>query len=536
MRPQTLWPNDPVFIEIGIRDADLALGLRREGFAKYLGVCGDAVRIARLQTEHPELADQLTNSTRRKLVLNNNAEVLILSGRKAAHLWSYHSVRHARWVAWRAGFGAFSWVALLGCLFHLINRRYSWPQLVTLRQPNGKATRLFVSRVLRRKPCRRKSLHFIPHRPGLTGFFKALDARGVRYAVLRWFDSLPEIEPREDVDMLVADDSLAALIEVLESLPGILPCDVYSESGLARSEYCSMPYYPAHVARRILDGAVLHKNLCRVPNPWDYFHSLAYHAVYHKATRSNLARGETGLSTDAKSSHDFQVILREMADRLGIRCEISLEGLHAYLQETSWGPSPEMLARLAVACSRDKWLAMLAKRVPPHVSDQGLAVFVLRQEAVERGFQDEVIRMIEKFGFEIIGTRTLRPHEVEHAAARCRGGNWEEDGPFEASGGLPATTVVAYDRNPLPPNRRQLRRFPRRTNARLFVKEKIRDAIAAQLPADQTFNALHSSDHAAEAWHLIEVLAPELIPATRARIQAIHKAAQAPRPAARQAA
>ena len=61
------------------------------------------------------------------------------------------------------------------------------------------------------------------------------------------------------------------------------------------------------------------------------------------------------------------------------------------------------------------------------------------------------------------------------------------------------------------PSRRQRRKFPQRTNARIFVKEAIRRAVLAELPLDQGCNALHSSDHAAEAWHLIEVLAPELM-------------------------
>jgi hypothetical protein len=36
--------------------------------------------------------------------------------------------------------------------------------------------------------------------------------------------------------------------------------------------------------------------------------------------------------------------------------------------------------------------------------------------------------------------------------------------------------VVAYDRNPQPLNRRQRRKFSQRTNARIFVKELIRES------------------------------------------------------------
>jgi hypothetical protein len=185
-----------------------------------------------------------------------------------------------------------------------------------------------------------------------------------------------------------------------------------------------------------------------------------------------------------------------------------------------------MLARLAVACRKSKWLRMLAGRLPPHLHDQGLTVFILRELAVRGGFQDQIDRMVRDAGFEILATKTLPPDDVEYMAARTRGGNWDEDGPFDMTGGLPAAVIVAYDHEPIAPNRQQRRRFAQRTNARVFVKEEIRDAIIAQLPPGEGFNALHSSDHAAEAWHLIEVLAPEKPGDVQARIQAIHAAAK----------
>jgi hypothetical protein len=194
-----------------------------------------------------------------------------------------------------------------------------------------------------------------------------------------------------------------------------------------------------------------------------------------------------------------------------------------------------MLARLAAATRSNRWVQQLAERVPAHVRDQGLAVFVLRQEAVRQGFQSDIIRMIGDHGFQIMAVRPLARHEIDHAAARCRGGNWAEEGPFDLPSGGPATVVVAYDPDPQPLNRRQRRKFSQRTNARIFVKELIRDAVIAQLPPKRSFNALHSSDHAAEAWHLIEVLAPDLLAPIRARMQEIHGAMPA-RPVSRQAA
>jgi hypothetical protein len=535
MRPQTIWRDDAVCIEIGVRNADLALALRQEGYSKYLGVSGDLQRVSQLQAKHPELAAQLTCSHRPKLVAGNNAEVLILSGRSMLHLWRYRSVRHSQWVAWRCGLSLLSLIALLGCFCYSLFKRYGRPQIVTLRLSDGRTRRMFVSRVLRHKGCRQRSRHFIPHGPGLAGLFQQFDRHAVRYAVLRWFDTLPEIDPNEDVDLLVDDRSLDNVLKILYSQPGIQPCDVYSESGLAGSAYCGTPYYPPKVARWILDGAVRHNGLCKVPNAWDYFHSLAYHAVYHKGASSHLEAGNSLPKAKGTPEHDYAGILRNMSEQLEIRSQISLEGLHAHLQRNGWGPSPEMLVRLAGACPSNGWLTTLAGRQEPHLHNQGLTVFVIRREAVRRSLAEQIIGEIEKSGFEILATSELLPEEVEQAAARSRGGNWEAGEPYQRPGGPPAIAVIAYDRQPLPPSRRQRRKFPQRTNARIFVKESIRDAIVAELPENERFNALHSSDNAAEAWHLIEVLAPRLMEEIQARLRRNHGTTAADRQVGRAA-
>lgn len=515
MRPQEIWQDDPVLIEIGVRDARLASGMVHEGYTNYLGVSTDARRVSKLQHQHPELADKLVHSKREKLVRNNNAKVLVLSGSKMLHLWKYRSVRHAESVAWRPGLNFVSILALVGCLWHMLARKYSRPRFVEFQSADGRAARLVVHRILRPRLCNRKSLHFVPHELGITGLFQTFDAEQVNYVVLRWFDHLPHLEEHEDLDMLVADDSLDSVLKLLQEKPGIVPCDVYSETGLARSDYRGTPYYPHHVAGWLLEGRVRHNDLFYVPNRYNYFHSLAYHAVYHKGTRSNLDRGDTGLKArKGTAGHDYAVTLGKMAEKLQIEVDISLEGLHRYLQDTGWGPAPELLARLSLACPGNKWLRMLAERLEPHVHDQGLALFVIREQAVERGFQDKILGMIEQGGFEIVATRELSREVVEYSAPRTRGGNWRV-GPFATSGGRPAVAVVVYDHEPLPPNRRQYRKFPQRTNARIFLKEQIRDWIIDELPTKEGFNAIHSSDHAAEAWHLLELYAPDLMDPVR---------------------
>ncbi len=524
MRPQDYWQDDPTFIEIGVHDAHLASSMAHEGFSNYLGVSTDARQLAKLQQQHPELANSFVFSNRERLVRNNNAKVLVLSGTKMLHLWKYRSVRHSESVAWRPGFNVATVVAFMGCLWHMLSRNYSRPRLVKFQTPSQRTVRLVVHRILRPRLCNRKSLHFIPHELGITGMFQAFDQQQVNYVVLRWFDRLPVVEEHEDVDLLVADDNLGQVLELLQKKPGIVPCDIYSETGLARSDYRGTPYYPHHVAGWLLEGRIRHNDLFYVPNRYNYFHSLAYHAVYHKGTRSNLDRGNTGLrARRGTPGHDYVSVLSEMAKKLQIEVDISLEGLHRYLQDTGWGPAPELLARLSLACKGNKWLRLLASRLAPHVHDQGLALFAIRHEAVQRGFKDKIISKIEQGGFEILAVKDLSPAEIEFSALRTRGGNWRT-GPFDISGGPPAVAVVAYDPQPLKPNRKQYRKFPERTNARIFLKEKIRDEVIEELPANESFNAVHSSDHAAEAWHLLELYAPELIETVRGQLAGKHQA------------
>ncbi|HEY2881936.1 MAG TPA: hypothetical protein VGJ15_05870, partial [Pirellulales bacterium] len=72
MQLRALWPNDPIFIELGLKDAALASGLRAAGYTKYLGISTNADRIARMQQENPSLTDSFTCSNRKRPVLHNN--------------------------------------------------------------------------------------------------------------------------------------------------------------------------------------------------------------------------------------------------------------------------------------------------------------------------------------------------------------------------------------------------------------------------------------------------------------------------------
>ena len=516
MRPSDLWKPDTVIIETGLRDAVVAGSLAREGIHNYLGLSPDAERIERVKTLHPHLADRVTQAPWRHTIAQNNAQVLILSGFTALYVWRYRSVRHAQQVAWSPSFSYITLLAMLGWLVHLLLGRYTRPEVVTCVAANGRTRRLFVVRVKKVRP-RKGARHFIPHALGVTGLFKNFEKAGVGYAVLRWFESLPKVEPGEDLDVLVDDDALETVLSIMNRQPGIQPSDVYTPSGLPKSDYRNTPYYPPEMAQGLLARTVRYNGLCRVPSAIDHFHSLAYHAVYHKGKQSGVPSRERVVHSLENPDHDYPHILDDMARKLGANAEITLEGLHEYLGKVRWAPQPDMLTRLAANAPKNRWLQHLAAKLHPEVHDAGLAVFCVRQKVAERGFTDRIVAMLVESGWQILAVKKLTADEIAYTAKRTRGGNWGK-GFWKTSSGPPAVIVVAYDQEPIKPTRTQLKKYPQVANARLFVKERIRATINAELPPEEECNALHSTDYGGEAWYFIDVYMPEQLAAIRARV------------------
>jgi len=279
-----------------------------------------------------------------------------------------------------------------------------------------------------------------------------------------------------------------------------------------------MPYFPPRLAEAILSDARPHGGLCRVPSPEHHFLSLAYHALYHKGERSGLSDGSGHRSKQAE--HDYTAILGGLADDLGIDVEITLEGLDRYLDEHSWRPPRDMLERLAVG---NRWARRLTSDNANLPEDAGLGVFVVRQLGLEGNGLEKIKSLLEQQGFEILAEKVLSPRESQYAATCIRGGNWGR-GPWKVSGGAPAAAVVTYDPEPIKPTSRQLRQFPRLTNARLLVKKKIRDAFNAGLPEEQRCNVLHSSDNGHESLDYIRILIPEAAEDLQRRAERIQSA------------
>ncbi|MCE8052152.1 hypothetical protein HOP61_12655 [Halomonas daqingensis] len=202
---------------------------------------------------------------------------------------------------------------------------------------------------------------YIDGRLGMMGFLDALKKREVDYVVLRWFDSLPVIEPGEDVDILVADEDVGKLSECVSvnRRKRDIACDLYSVSGLPGTSHHQGSYYPAAKARQILANAIWMKGLVRVPAADEHFLSLSYHAIYHKGYLSGIPSefSERNAQVRPPKDHDYRGILETLHGQSSYAAQeldMTLERLDAFLAGLGWRPDRDTLRRLA---KRNRWIA-----------------------------------------------------------------------------------------------------------------------------------------------------------------------------------
>ena len=506
-----LWHRELRIIEIDAADGALGSCLGSAGYTKYLAVAHGEQRRRALAKTHAALDGCVTAATSRRVVRHNNADVLILNGWSGVALGRFRSVRHAQYVALPIVATPLCWLAVIAGFLQWMVGRLAWPKLVRWRGSEESADgsrlasgTLLVFRVRRPRP-NQSVRRFIPHRLGVAGFLRQLEANGVRHAVLRWFEDLPQWPIGEDVDLLVDDRGLESVCTLLDDGPGIQPIDVYSVTGLPGADFRAMPYFPPYLAEELLDRAVVHAGICRVPALRENFLSLAYHALYHKGARSGLPyRGK--IKHRGRSDHDYAAALRQLAVRLRIDIGITLEDIDGYLDSQGWRPPHDMLVRLA---RRNPWVrSLLAKPGEVRSSDDRLAVFLIREQALHRGGLQRAAQFIEGNGFRLVATRSFDAQTSAFVGRSIRGGNWGR-GPWPVSGGPPVAAIVVCDPAPITPTRRQRRRFPFLANARLLCKEQLRDAFNAGFPADEHCNVVHSSDNGREALDYLRIIMPE---------------------------
>jgi hypothetical protein len=352
---------------------------------------------------------------------------------------------------------------------------------------------------------------------GYTGLFGRLDDVGVRAVVLRWFDSLPDLEPGEDVDLLVADEHVDKVRAVIAEEPGTLPIDLYSVTGLPGSDREGVACYPPQLAHRILTRATPHRSGAWVPAPDDHLNALAHHVVYHKGETSGLPTRLIDDTSDVESEHEYGAILAGLADELGIKIPEDLEGLDEYLENAGWRPPMDTLRRLSTT---NRWVQR--RFFPERRSDRDEpepAVFVLRRRALDVLAIRDVRRVLDHLGFEVIEHRELDPPAAWRCQTQLRGGNWGR-GPYPTSGGPPASVLVGLHYGPRAPNSKSRADYPHLTNLDvLAAKEMLRDLVNERVSQEQRCNPVHSSDNEEEAWEYVRAAMPDELPRLKEMVE-----------------
>lgn len=492
------WDERTRFLECDARDTAWLEWLVGAGRPNVLALAAPE-RLAALRARAGGLAAKLAPwEGARQAAGGNDAEVLVLSGDSAALLRGRRSFARARHILVPRRAGLLLPVLARRALGNLRLRG-------TLGVPlagGGAREHWLLEGAGRVKE--RARLYLSPEL-GTQAFFAALARRGVRYAVLRWFDDLPRVAPGSDVDLLVHDEDRPALVEALGTGTGTIPIDAYCVWGSQGGAYRGACYLPSALGARLLERAADNGRGVRVPCPEDAFLSLAFHALYHKGEASGLSSRTPGVRPRAPK-HDFASVLAERARALGIaHDDWSLEGVDALLEARGWKPPRDTLRKWARrnAWIRRRWFAGGAR-----AERAGVAVFVVRRRALEQGLLARVASAVERHGFEVLETHALAPETAARLAERTRGGNWAR-GDFPADGGPPAAVLVAWDPAPTRLRRRYRQRYPDMDNGRIVCKRAIREELNAALPEAERSNFLHSSDNAEEAWEYVRHALPE---------------------------
>jgi len=349
--------------------------------------------------------------------------------------------------------------------------------------------------------------------------FTVLKQRDISYVVLRWFEDLPRIEAGEDIDFLVADQDLPRIDDLFSFRNrGGQPCDIYSVSGLQGSNFRDMPYYPPHLARRLLETRTWRKDIFAVPDQEHHFLSLAYHAVFHKGLKSGVTNSRQDLP-EKDADHDYPQILRDLAaDLPDISVDIEFNALFRFLRDRNWAPELDTLRRLAV---EDAWLWDLLppESHQPFAAQGETLLFVVREWAIANSKLDFICRMLEEAGLDIVQIVRLNENQKSAATRLIRGGKWDR-GPFPVSGGPPVCFIVCFDPEPVPPAVEEGHEHPFVKNRKVFLKHTIRDRINQEMLAFFHVNCLHSADDEFEVWEQIRQVLPGEFEALNRRIAA----------------
>lgn len=323
-------------------------------------------------------------------------------------------------------------------------------------------------------------------------FFAWMESEGFNYAVLRGYEphlrTQLKIAGKADFDLLAEDRAIAAIRERYKwttKWNGI-KSDVYSVSTGFGADFLGYPIFPLPLANSILANRVRCEDRFYIPSDEDYFLSLIYHLVYHKAEKSNIALDDPALARKCK----YLSTLETLAARIGIKPEWTLSWLHGYLVEKGYPLDRQrLISFLYNDFSRHRksyFYALLANVEPGELN-----LFVIRKVAVKAALHGHLIDELAK-RYNIITMKDIPWQFRMFNSNKMRGGKWKR-------GGKPYIAIVVFDPHPIPSDEENRKIHPFVFNSNQFIKRDLREWFVAKASVSDKDNALHSTDNEAEA-------------------------------------
>lgn len=362
-------------------------------------------------------------------------------------------------------------------------------------------------------------------------YFKALDRASVKYAVMRWWDEVPESPAdyatfKGDVDVLVEDHAHIPAARAAARMPGNIRIEFRSVTGEMGS-YGGWPYLTPAFAAEILEGRVGHPRGFHIPAPEHRLAVVMFHLCYHKAEGSGIPPGcelpVRKLEHPPKS--DYAAKLRSLAAAEGERLPepLTLLAMHDELGRRGFDMQLDLLVRWPLRL-KSPWIKHLiaiarAKYAADAAKLPGITVFFLRSDLNPARWPGAVAHFEESF--EVLEHGALDDAQRLRCRRHLRGGNWcDHRGRSQAD---PIYYIICFDRA-APAD-------PKLATGRLLrEKRRLREQIRAEAAAANVRcrHAIHSADDSDEAQHSLDVLFGENVAAARARFaEAIARTATA---------